>query len=184
MIDSTLLVGFDFRPASARALGHALAMLRTGCASQLHIAHVVPAERARDEALLHAVPIAIAETATQLAGAAPARPAWAHVRAGDPRAELRRLALQLGADTIVLGTRGGEPGGDDPYAPFSVLVAGDRFELEARQPPKERCAACEGLRRASEVTWPWCRAHRPLGVILPRRLDSSADGAPLGRLLH
>ncbi|UJR83443.1 universal stress protein [Sandaracinus amylolyticus] len=190
--ESSLVVGIDFRSSSARALRHALAMLRTGCASQLHVVHVLPPDLARDEAMLHAVPEAIADVVSQVAAHVPTRPAWAHVRAGRVRHEMRRLAFEVGADTIVLGARGrwhAAPGlwgelGEDPYAPFSVLVAGERLELDARPFAVKRCAVCESLRRSPDVTWPWCRDHRPLGVAPPRRLDAIDASDGLGRVVH
>ncbi|AKF04043.1 universal stress protein [Sandaracinus amylolyticus] len=189
---SSLVVGIDFRAASARALGHALAMLRKGCASQVHVVHVLPPELARDEALLHAVPEAIADVVAQMGARAPSRPTWAHVRAGRVRPELRRLAFDLGADTIVLGARPQPRVArgvsaqvvDDPYAPFSVLVAGDHLELDARGLVARRCVACEAIRRTPDVTWPWCVDHRPLGAGLPRRLDAPDASDGLGRVVH
>lgn len=185
----SLLVGLDFRPPSTRALAHALSMLERRCASQVHVVHVVPGPRAGDEALMQAVPDAIEEITRRVVGeGAIAGPVWAHVRAGAAHVRVRELAHELAADMVVLGSRvraRADLDAADPYSDVSVLVAGDRLELESRLGGAASCPLCRAARETPEVTWPWCRAHRPRGVVPPRRLDGRERFGALGsRAVH
>lgn len=189
---SVLVVGVDFRASSVRALRHAMQMLREGLAREAHVLHVLEGERARDAALVAAVPDALAELAVEIGHAAPGRPvawscAWAHVRCGVARYELRRFAFDVGADLLVVGARGAramphpQELDRDPLAPFSVLVAGDELVLDSRPFRADRCARCAAARSLPDAVEPWCESHARRSIVGAVRIASAEPGETVAR---
>ncbi|MDQ3033429.1 MAG: universal stress protein [Myxococcota bacterium] len=166
-----LVVGVDFRVGSLRALRHSMRMLQSGIAREVHVLHVLEGDRADDPVLRECVPDALAELTLQLGGTALelARPsgAWAHVRSGVVEYELRRLAFDVSADVIAIGTRtrdSGDEGRAEPLGPFSVLTVGAEMVLDSRPFRCERCDVCDRIRAAPDAIVPWCPAHARAGA--------------------
>lgn len=182
-----ILVGIDFSDTSDAALEQGVAIAaREGNGAQLHVVHAVPGagplltmalrdgnrevtleDAGRElgryvQRLMHAVP-----------GSDRVPGALVHVRLGSPAEEITRLAVELDADLIVVGTHGRRgiqrmilgsvAERVTRLADCPVLVARPKTHAAARaeipeiEPPCPRCVA---VRRESGGREMWCAQHR------------------------
>jgi len=111
----TLLVAYDFSPDSEAALDRAIDLAKALDAA-LHLVHVFhppvellsPYEIPLPPSLVDEVQGAARRRLEEVTAkaAAAGTPARAHVRDGSPAEQIESLAREIGADLIVMGTRG------------------------------------------------------------------------------
>jgi nucleotide-binding universal stress UspA family protein len=170
----TLVVGNDFTEASGFAFDQAARVARRVAGSDLHVVHVIDGEVSaeRMQQLASQLRIYLEGKAAALGGLE-RQALGIHVRSGQPARELAQLAMDVGADLLVVGARKG------PHlkqlvlgsvaerllvaAPCPVFVAGPMPTSEdtAHEPAIEpTCVECFQARRESAGQNWWCARHR------------------------
>jgi nucleotide-binding universal stress UspA family protein len=169
--DFCLVAGFAFNEAGADAFDCAAEMGWRAPGGALHLIHVLARpQRGAYMRELAAHLHLYAEEKLKYLGAAPGFDVGVHVRSGRPVEEIARLARELGADLIVVGSDRGalkslvaEPAFQRllPIAPCPVVVAGPKPDPQQAlehvvEPP---CLDCVRSRLdSSGATW-WCARH-------------------------
>jgi nucleotide-binding universal stress UspA family protein len=169
-----VLVGIDFLALSKEVLAHA-AELALSAGSELHVVHVLPdmdVTAVQGERAIGVVNLA-ADAQVRLESLSADLPAsvtriFLHLSAGKPEVEIAQLASDIGADLIVVGTRG-RTGLDRlvngsvaenllHLAPCPVQVYRPKSipEWEQIVPP---CPDCVEVQRASGRERLWCDRH-------------------------
>jgi len=130
-----ILVPLDFSPASLKALDYAVSMAKQFHAA-IHLVHVYPPDEAASAPgaghLLLQSAEAIERLNEELTGihrkhAPMFRPENCHIRGGRPYEEIVRVAREIGADLIVLSTRG--------HSGLKHLLLGSTTERVVRSAP-------------------------------------------------
>ncbi len=181
-----ILVGMDFSETSEAALRQGITMAAREAGSQLHVVHAAPgsgpviamelSEGRRDLTLEQgAKELAryVEETMSSTPGGKQIRGALTHVRLGDPAEEITRLAVDLDADLIIVGTHGRRgiqrmilgsvAERVTRLADCPVLVARPKTHDAARaetpeiEPP---CPLCVQTRRETHGAEMWCVQHK------------------------
>jgi nucleotide-binding universal stress UspA family protein len=168
----SIVVGLDFTEADGPAFDQAARLATRVIGSELHLVHVFStapsAERSRD--LAQHLRLYVDEKAAANS-ALVGMPVGVHLRGGKPVAEILRLATEVGADVIVVGSHRGQHIKDwiagstveklVSGGTFSVVVAAPKpKELEAPEPTIEPpCPKCVEARFASKGKEWWCERH-------------------------
>jgi nucleotide-binding universal stress UspA family protein len=183
-----IVVGTDFSELANRALDEALALTRSHEPAELHVVAVVESDHDqlipladRGQSLVEITDRVRVRLAAE-ASAALARftdrvpssvrlRATAHVRVGQIAVQLASLAVEIGADVVVVGTHGRR--GIERFmmgsvaektvrlAPCPVLVVRPKDTRGMQGLPEilPPCPACVAARARSEgATW-WCEVH-------------------------
>jgi nucleotide-binding universal stress UspA family protein len=171
---SIVLVGIDFLALSKEVLAHA-AELALSAGSELHVVHVLPdmdVTAVQGERAIGVVNLA-ADARARLEKLATDLPdtvtrIFLHLSAGKPEVEIAQLASDIGADLIVVGTRGRSglerfvsgsvaenllhlaPCPVQVYRPKSIPAS------EQIEPP---CPDCVETQRATGRARFWCDRH-------------------------
>ena len=171
---SVILVGIDFLALSKEVLSYA-AELAVSAGTELHVAHVLPEQNVaaiQGERALGVVNLAedAHRKLENLASDLPAMVAriYLHLAAGKAEVEIAQLASDIGADLIIVGTRG-RTGIDRllegsvaesllRLAPCPVLVYRPKSVPAWEQiiPP---CPDCLEVQRATDRARLWCDRH-------------------------
>jgi len=168
----SIVVGLDFTDADGPAFDQAARLAMRVIGSELHLVHVFAtapsAERSRD--LVSHLRLYVDEKVaanSALKGMA----VGIHLRGGKPVPEILRLATDVEADVIVVGSHRGQHIKDWILGStveklvgggvFSVVVAAPKAkELEAPEPVIEPpCPLCVEARFASKGKEWWCERH-------------------------
>jgi nucleotide-binding universal stress UspA family protein len=169
----TAVVGLDFSDADVPALDQAIRLARRAMRGEVHLIHVFEKEPSPEEvrdlaAHLH---LYVNEKAASLGGLPGVR-VGIHLRAGHVAREIARLAVEIGADLVVLGSRrglqikhwivGSTAQRLREAAPCPVLVANpwpkepaDAHLIVIDAP----CPDCVRARAASAGSQWWCERH-------------------------
>lgn len=183
-----IVVGTDFSELANRALDEALALTRSHEPAELHVVAVVESDHdqliplaERGQSLVEITDrvrvrltaeasAALARFTNRVPKSAPLR-ATAHVRVGQIAVQLASLAVEIGADVVVVGTHGRR--GIQRFmmgsvaektvrlAPCPVLVVRPKDTRGMQGLPEilPPCPACVAARVRSEgATW-WCEVH-------------------------
>jgi nucleotide-binding universal stress UspA family protein len=130
-----ILVPLDFSPASVEALDYAVSMAKQFHAA-IHLVHVYPPDEASSAGAGHLL-FEAAETIERLNEELTGihrkhvptfRPENCHIRGGRPYEEIVRVAREIGADLIVLSTRG--------HSGLKHLLLGSTAERVVRGAPR------------------------------------------------
>jgi len=169
----TAVVGFDFSSADGPAFDQAIRIAQRAAHGEVHLVHVFAnepsPERLRD--LADHLRLYVYEKAPQLDGFSTVR-VGIHLRTGDVAQEIARLAGEVDADLIVLGSRRG------PLMRHWIVGStvhklqsnGSRPVLVANPWPKEPadahlivieppCPDCVRARAESDGARWWCERH-------------------------
>jgi nucleotide-binding universal stress UspA family protein len=201
-----VVVGMDMDTAGESALREALRLVRLGAEEHLHLVHVLPptAGSARSEkaiaeldARLEAAPGKFRDYLVSLSDRMPQTPARSvqmHVRVGEIAEEIHQVAVDVGADLIVVGTnnrRGiarlllGNTAQDllaKAHCPVMVVRPKDFSADEPTEQPEPPCPDCVKTRAATNGEQLWCEFHarprvRAHGVSTTEVFSFGAHGA-------
>jgi nucleotide-binding universal stress UspA family protein len=169
-----VLVGIDFLALSKEVLAHAAA-LALSAGSELHVVHVLPdmdVSAVQGERAIGVVNLA-ADAQVRLEALSADLPAsvsriFLHLSAGKPEVEIAQLASDIGADLIVVGTRG-RSGLDRlvngsvaenllHLAPCPVQVFRPK-SIPAWEQIAPPCPDCVEVQRATGREQLWCDRH-------------------------
>ncbi|MCA9592434.1 MAG: universal stress protein [Myxococcales bacterium] len=181
-----ILVGLDFSDPGDAALRQGIQMAARETGSHLHVVHVAPGSgpvvamelsEGREELTLQQAAKSLAgyveETMRSTPGGDHIRGALSHVRLGDPAEEITRLAVDLNADLIIVGTHGRRglrrmilgsvAERVTRLADCPVLVARPKTHDAARQEVPEiepPCPLCLQTRQETGGAEMWCVQHK------------------------
>jgi nucleotide-binding universal stress UspA family protein len=166
-----VLIGLAFTDADGPAFDQATRIARQAGHSDLHLIHVfdkAPSpDRARD--LVDHLRLYVNEKAMEVSGAK-VLSVGIHLRAGKPAREIAALALDIGADLIVIGAHkhpdmkswlvGSVAEHLVATAPCPVLIASPKQKDVHLAPTVEpACADCLRTRASSHGAGWWCERH-------------------------
>lgn len=178
-----VVVGMDMEASGEAALYEALRLVRFGADEHLHLVHVIGygngnarSVKAIEEldARLQEVPKKFRDYLLELSPKMPeteARSVKVHVRVGDVAEEIHQVAVDEGADLIVVGThnrRGlarivlGNTAQEllqRAHCPVMVVRPKDFSADEPSERPDPPCPDCVAARAASNGTNLWCEFH-------------------------
>jgi nucleotide-binding universal stress UspA family protein len=176
-----IVVGIDFSPLSEMALDEAVALALRQGAADLHLVHVIDAGSGPWSKLGDSARMVEAQLSKEKLGDLVeakvfprCRPEFrlatiaGHVRLGDPGTEIARIAGEVGADVIFVGTRGHHGLSrvilgsvaekvvrSAPCAVTVVRPKGERTEAT----PDPACHACLETRESTGGRSWWCPDH-------------------------
>lgn len=174
-----ILIAVAFDTTATPVLLEGMNLAKGHAGSELHIVHVA-AETDRPEAAYTVVPMAerpegpVMQLRNRLELAwqqTPERGAIAHIRYGDPAKAILQLAIDIGADVLVVGThrRSGvqklvlgsvaEQVLHAAHCPVLVVLAKDYSGAIASPSPEPPCKDCLAARHASANAQFWCARH-------------------------
>jgi nucleotide-binding universal stress UspA family protein len=176
-----IVVGLDFSEMSDRALHVAVNMARSAGTAELHLVHVLappvggtefaPMVDVGEQTLTARTQLA--DLAESLTEAAPEILAFPHVLVGNPQREIPRIAEDVEADLVVVGTHGRRGINRALFGSVaehvvrscacSVLTvrAKAKTASESIEPPCPECAAIGGLSAGKEHRCARHTSHRP-----------------------
>lgn len=178
-----VVVGMDLDTAGEAALREALRLVRLGAEEHLHLVYVLSTVggHARSEkgiaeldARLEAAPAKLREYLIAISDRMPTSPARSvqlHVRVGEIADEIHQVAVDVGADLIVVGThnrRGiarlllGNTAQDllaKAHCPVMVVRPKDFSADAPSEQPEPPCPDCVAARDASNGETLWCEYH-------------------------
>jgi nucleotide-binding universal stress UspA family protein len=171
----TLVVGVDLADtaSSGFAFEEAARIARRIPGSQMHVVHVMRDKHEQRGAAREDVGLLrmYVEEKARAMGGMESQSFGVHVRAGDPAAQIAQLAVDLGADLVVVGAHaaprlrnlvvGSTAARVMGHAPCPVFIAGPRPKPE---PPhviviEGPCPDCLATRTATSGKQWWCARH-------------------------
>ncbi len=166
----SLVVGLGFNDADGPAFDDAVRTAKRVVNSEIHLVHVFDAEPSaeRSRELIAHLRLYVNEKAATTQGIGAAR-VGIHLRVGNPSSELSRLAREVGAALIVIGSHTGPKlkswivGTTAEQlvqeAPCAVLVATRKPAAKQEPTIEPACPDCVQARLASRGGAWWCSRH-------------------------